>query len=149
MTLVVENPPASAGDTRDSGSIPGLGRSPGGGHCNPLQYSSGENPMDRGAWQAAVHGVTQSQTQLKRLSSSSINEYIHLYTYLIVTSFSCRPRTDNFLARLQQISFFMKQTLKERASGSRKHILCFRKLLPNPSTVILQTKQNSKQNSER
>ena len=49
---VVENPPGNAGDIRDLGLIPGLGRSPGGGHGNPLQYSYLENPMDRGAWQA-------------------------------------------------------------------------------------------------
>ena len=48
----------------DLGLIPGLGRSPGEGHGNPLQYSSLENPMDRGAWQNTVHGVTKSQTQL-------------------------------------------------------------------------------------
>ena len=60
--LVVKNPPANAGDTRDRGSIPGSGRSPGGGHGNPFQYSCLENPMDRGAWQATVHGVTKSQT---------------------------------------------------------------------------------------
>ena len=47
---VVKNPPASAGDVRDMGSIPGLGRSRGGGHGNPLQYSCLENPMDGGAW---------------------------------------------------------------------------------------------------
>jgi len=47
---VVKNLPASAGDIRDAGSIPGLGRSPGGGHGNPLQYSCLENPMDGGAW---------------------------------------------------------------------------------------------------
>ena len=60
VTLVVKNPPANAGDARDSGSIPALGRSPGGGHGNPLQYSCLENPMDREAWQATVHGVTES-----------------------------------------------------------------------------------------
>ena len=49
-----KNPLASAGDVRDRGSIPGLGRSPGGGHGNPLQYSCLENPMDRGAWLAMV-----------------------------------------------------------------------------------------------
>ena len=49
----------------DPGPIPGLGRSPGGGHGNPLQYSCLENPMDRGAWRAAVHGVPKSQTQLR------------------------------------------------------------------------------------
>ena len=57
--------PANAGDIRDTGSIPGLGRSPGGGHGSPLQCSHLENPMDRGAWRATVHGVTKSQTQLK------------------------------------------------------------------------------------
>ena len=51
---------ANAGDRRDMGSMPGLGRGPGGGHGNPLQYSSMENSMDRGAWQAAVHRVTKS-----------------------------------------------------------------------------------------
>ena len=52
--------PASAGDIRDLGSIPGSGRSPGEGNGNPLQYSCLENPMDRGAWWATVHGVTES-----------------------------------------------------------------------------------------
>ena len=56
---MVKNPPANAGDTGDVGSIPGLGRSPGGGHGNPLQYSCLENPMDRRAWWAAVHGVAK------------------------------------------------------------------------------------------
>ena len=59
---VVKNPPASVGNTGDASSIPGSGRSPGGGNGNPLQYSSLENPMDRGAWQAIVHGITKSQT---------------------------------------------------------------------------------------
>ena len=57
-----EEPPASAGDTRDMGSIPGSGRSPGGGNGNPLQYSCLENPMDRGAWRATVHGVAELDT---------------------------------------------------------------------------------------
>ena len=62
---MVKNPPANAGDIRDSGSIPGLGRFSGGGHGNPLQYSCLENPMDRGAWQATAHRVTKSQTRVK------------------------------------------------------------------------------------
>ena len=57
MALGVKNPIANAGDIRDEGLIPGLGRSPGGGHGNPLQYSCLENPMERGAWRATVHGV--------------------------------------------------------------------------------------------
>ena len=65
MALAVKNLPANAGDfLKDSGLIPGLGRSPVGGHSNPLQYSCLENPMDRGAWQAAVHRVTPSRTWL-------------------------------------------------------------------------------------
>ena len=67
MALVVENLPANAGDARESGLIPVSGRSPGGGQGNSLQYSCLENPMDRGAWQAAVHGVAQRQTLLKQL----------------------------------------------------------------------------------
>ena len=65
VVLVVKNPPANAGDAC---SILGSGR-PSGGHGNPLQYSCLENPMDRGAWWAAVHRVTKTQTQLKRLST--------------------------------------------------------------------------------
>ena len=69
VAQVVERPPASAGDVRDVGLIPGLGRSPGGGHGSPLQSSCLENPMDRGAWWATVRGVSQSQTGLKRLTT--------------------------------------------------------------------------------
>ena len=59
VPLVVKDLPANAGDKRDTVLIPGSGRSPGGGHGNPLQYSCLENPRDRGAWQATVHGVTR------------------------------------------------------------------------------------------
>ena len=62
---MVKNLPVNA---EDEGSIPGSGISPGEGNGNPLQYSCLENPMDRGAWQATVHGLAQSQKQLKRLS---------------------------------------------------------------------------------
>ena len=64
VELVLKNLPANAGDARDVDSIPGLGRSPGGGHSNPLQYSCLENSMDRGAWWATVPGVAQSRTRL-------------------------------------------------------------------------------------
>ena len=59
---MVKNPPSNAGEAGNVGLIPGLGRSPGGGHGNPLQYSCLENPMDREAWWAIVHGVANSQT---------------------------------------------------------------------------------------
>ena len=61
---MVKNSPANAGATGDSGLIPGLGRSPGEGNGNPLQYSCLENPMDGGAWYAIVHGVAKSRTGL-------------------------------------------------------------------------------------
>ena len=62
VVLVVKNPLANAGDVRDSGLIPGSGRSPGERNGNPLQYSCLENAMDRGAWQATVDRVTKSRT---------------------------------------------------------------------------------------
>ena len=65
VALVVKNLSANAGNLRDADLISGSGRSPGGGHGNPLQYSCLENPMDRGAWWATVYGAAKSQTQLK------------------------------------------------------------------------------------
>ena len=62
VALVVKNLPANVGDIKDMGSIPGLERSPGGGHGNPFQYSCLENPMDREAWWAAIHRVAKNQT---------------------------------------------------------------------------------------
>ena len=59
---MVKNPPAGAGDVRDVGLIPGLGRSPGGGHGNPLQYSCLRNLVDRGAWQGTVYKVIESDS---------------------------------------------------------------------------------------
>ena len=75
VVLVVKNPPASAGDIKDAGSISGSGRSPGGGHGNPLQYSCLENPVDspmgRGTWLATVHIVTKGWMWLKWLSTQT------------------------------------------------------------------------------
>ena len=65
VALMIRNPPANAGDIRDTGSIFGLGRSPGEGNGNPLQYSCLGNPMDRGAWWAKVHGVTKELDMTK------------------------------------------------------------------------------------
>ena len=80
---VFKNPPANAGDIRDTGSIPGLGRSSGGGNGNPLQYSCLENPMDRGAWWAMVHRIAKSWTQLKQLSTHT-HPYPHSHTHICV-----------------------------------------------------------------
>ena len=70
---MVKNLPASAGDLRDLGLIPGSGRSLGGGHGNSFQYSHLENPMDREAWQVIAQRFAQSQTRLKRH-----NMYTHM-----------------------------------------------------------------------
>ena len=90
VALVVKNRPANAGDGRALGSIPGLGSFPGGGHGNPLWYSCLENPMDRGAWWARVHGVSQSRTRLKEVS---ITQYVCWYIRrtLYQTSFYLPP----------------------------------------------------------
>ena len=72
VVLVLKNAPASVGDTRDAGSIPGLGRSPGGGHGNPLQYSCLENPMDGGARWATVHRVAESDM-------TEVTEHAHMH----------------------------------------------------------------------
>ena len=92
---MVKNPPANAGNMRDVGLIPELGRSPGEGHGNPLQHSCLENPMDRGAWWATVHRGTKSQTQLKQPSSQA-SGYSYIKFYL-----------DNIVYRsLQYLNFY-------------------------------------------
>ena len=82
---VVKNLPANAGDVC---LIPDLGRSPGEGNGNPLQYSCLGNPMDRGAWQAIVHGVTKSQTQLSKCDVQYTGTHTHTHTQLKNT---CMP----------------------------------------------------------
>ena len=77
MVLVVKNLPANAVDLRDAGSIPGLGRFPGEGNGNPLQYYRLENPMDRGAWWATVHGVAKSWTRLSDFTALFCEDALH------------------------------------------------------------------------
>ena len=72
MALVVKNPPANAGGTRDPGSIPGSGRSSGEGNSSPPQYSCLENPMDRRAWSATIPGVSKSRTRLSNFTFLSL-----------------------------------------------------------------------------
>ena len=81
MILMVKNPAANARDARNEGLIPGQGRSPGIGNGNPLQYSCLENPMDRGAWWAIIHGATESWMQLSTAHSTA-----RLKIYLIHSS---------------------------------------------------------------
>ena len=90
VAVVLKNLSANAGDVRDSGLIPGLGRSPGGGHGNPLQYSCLENPIDRGAWWAAFHGVAKSQTRLKQLSIHAAQSVLPTTESVEYTEAACR-----------------------------------------------------------
>ena len=78
MALVIKNPLVNAGDIRDTGLIPGLGRSPGDGNGNPLQSSCLENPMDRGAWRATVRGVATESDTTERLSNKNKFTYYSL-----------------------------------------------------------------------
>ena len=77
---VVKNPSANAGDARGMHLVPGSERSPGEGCGNPLQYSCLENPMDRGAWQATVHGIGKSRNMAERLSTRVQNPYVEVLT---------------------------------------------------------------------
>ena len=97
---MVKNLHANAGDIRDAGLIPGLGRSPGGGHGNPLQCSCLENPVDRGAWWATVHRVAKSQTQLKRLRIHAHPAYLNV---ALSVSFKCE--IELFLVSLVMVYF--------------------------------------------
>ena len=81
VVLVIKNPPANAGDVKDTGLMPGSERSPRGGHGNPLQYSCLENPMDKGAWWATVHRVTNNRTWPKWLSKHACTKWIVMYSF--------------------------------------------------------------------
>ena len=85
---MVKNTPASA---RDAGSIPGLGRFPGGGLGNPFQYSCLENPTDRGTWQATVHGVAKSQTRVRQTEQLSTG-YFFFFTLQYCIGFAIHQR---------------------------------------------------------
>ena len=87
--MVVKNPPANAGDTRDSGLIPGMGQFPGGGNGNPLQYSCLGNPMDRGDWWATVHGVAESGTA----EHTHTHTHTHTGTHIDV-DFRAHPESE-------------------------------------------------------
>ena len=86
-------------DIRDAASIPGSGRSPGEGYGNPLQNSCLKNPKDRGAWQAAIHSVTQSQTQWKRLST-----HASLCQSVSVSQIQCICSVSRVLECIQSVS---------------------------------------------
>ena len=117
VVLVVKNSPAKEGEAWDVGSIPGSGRSPERGHGNPLQYSCLENAMNRGAWQATVHSISNSQTQLKQFGTHA---HICMYKLLWISlekvwsdtvvrkvnSFLTNTYTNNIVLIRRRIAFF-------------------------------------------
>ena len=104
---MVKNLPASARDGKRPGSIPGWGRSPGGGQGNPLQYSCLENSLDRGAWWVTVHRVTKSWTQLKRLITACIQQFMNQAASYVVTRMALQRlmRTGSFIFLLEDSCF--------------------------------------------
>ena len=96
MALVVKNSPANAGDIRDVGSIPELGRSHEGGHGNPLQYSFLENLMDREAWKATVHRIAKSPKRKQTKSSQNQNQLV-LKTICPLERMSFKQEGNNLL----------------------------------------------------
>ena len=101
--LLVKNLPANAGDTRDGGSIPGLGRSPGVGNSAPLQYSCLENPMDKGAWWATIPRVAKSQTWLSDwarthssiITISKVSIKLHFLHYTKLSKYQRQLKYDH------------------------------------------------------
>jgi len=116
---VVKNLPANAGDVRDKGSIPGLGRSPGEGNGYPLQYCCLENPMDRGAWRATVYRVAQSHTRLKQLSTHTRHR-LRVKYHKTALLFSCKQRVLSFPTFLSNLA-----TDQSPLTPSSHSIICY------------------------
>ena len=123
VVLVVKNLPANAGDKRDPGSIPGRGKSPGGGHGNPLQYACLEHPMDRGTWRATAHGVAKSRTWLKWLSTHARGLWaVWDHSYYGSSCSDLNLTTPNLMCG----SVFLHTILLFHKGGVREsHTLCF------------------------
>ena len=126
VMLVVKTMQASAGDIRDAVSIPGLGRYPGKGHGNPLQYSCLETPMDRGAWWAIVHGIAKSRTPLKPLSTHSVFKNV---VFKLSTAVSVH------LASCPEFSIIVK--IRDSKTGPADHFWRWNKSGPEISSLLL------------
>ena len=150
VALVVKNPPPNAGDVRNTRSIPGSGRSPGGGHGNPLQYSCLENSMDRKAWRVIVHKITKSQIRRKQLSMHAWPlAYKHVLNASLYATCFIRIISHIFLQQLLEGGTIIVPALQMKewrykkvkipaqsytASGGRVEIQTQRAWLPSLST---------------
>ena len=119
VALMVKNSPANAGDVRDAGLIPGLGRSPAGWNGNPLQYSCLKNPVDRGALWAIVHRVAKNQTWLKQPSM-----HISMHARVAVSMRNNQRTSINYLPSIFNATFRMACPCLRNPSGSLVHV-CF------------------------
>ena len=126
VVLVVKNPPANAGG---DGLIPGSGRSPGGGNGNPLQYSCLENPVDRGAWWATVHGVAETWTWLSSSSLLASTGCAHVKQTLTLLP----PVVISFFLLLNLANFWNKQSTSVVFSFSRALLMLWNYPLLHPS----------------
>ena len=130
VALGVKNSPANAGDIRDVGLIPGSGRSPGGRHGNPLQYSCLENPMDRGAWRATVHGNAKSWTWLEWLSQHACTSTSKA-CQLLQEELKCKDNKTRFLSskKCSLVQLWEKEEEKQAETGSESSISMWEVLL--------------------
>ena len=118
--LVAKNPPANAGDLRDGVLISGLGRSPGGGYGNPLQYSCLENPTDRGILWATIHRVAESQTRLKWLSMHARRCILYCLPYMVCPT--CITNGQRSCSKTEATWAFQRNEIDV---GIRRKILLF------------------------
>ena len=120
--LSSEESTCNAGETRDAGSVPGSGRSSGGGNGNPLQYSCLATPRDRGAWQATVHGVTKSWTRLS-------DTHTHTHTLSTVLSALLQQTIDYHGMQWPGNKAMLSSESNQEIWTTEVDILVFRKLL--------------------
>ena len=142
VVLAVENLPANARDIRDAGLILGSGRSPGGGHGNPFQYSCLENPMDRGRQRNIVHRIVKSQTRLKRLSMLACMESRKMYWWTYLQGSNGDTGIKNRLVNMG----VRREMVRQMERAALKHTLPYRKQ-PASGNFFLYDLGNSNQGS--
>ena len=126
-------------NTEDPGSIPSSGRSPGEGNGNPLQYSCLENPMDRGAWRATVHGVTKSRTWLKQLSTHVFPLYLFGYFFPSYIEKGRLPKLIGVI--LWPYSITTSDFLNAYSKVDSFHTVAFKLILENSFELYLHKKK--------